>query len=119
MEKSDKWVIAVNIFQKIEDDLHIAHCLELDIVATGATKEEADKNIKDLIAAQVDYSFSNGNLEHLYHPAPPEVWKEFLATERETEDLYKIESKVPHRPPDIPPPWILAKMREAESLDHV
>jgi hypothetical protein len=119
MEKPNKWVIAVNIFHKIEDDLHIAHCLELDIVATGTSKEEADKDIKDLIAAQVDYCFSNGNLESLYHPAPPEVWKEFLATREETEELYQIESQVVHRPPDIPPPWILAKMREAESLEYV
>jgi hypothetical protein len=68
-----------NILLKKEEDLFVAHCLELDIVATGDTVQQAKNDVLDLIVAQVDYAFSNDNLDHLYHPAPPEVWREFFA----------------------------------------
>ena len=71
--------LSVNILIKKEEDLFVAHCLELDIVATGGTVQQVKEDILDLIVAQVDYAFSNNNLDNLYHPAPPDVWREFFA----------------------------------------
>ena len=62
-----------------EEDTCIAHCLELDIVATSRTIECVEADIMSLITAQIEYAFENNNLENLYHPAPPEVWKEYFS----------------------------------------
>ena len=67
-----------NILAKKEGESWIAHCLELDIVATAQSLETVKGEMKDLILAQVDYAFSNDNLENLYRPAPAEVWKAFF-----------------------------------------
>ena len=66
-----------NILIKFEENLYIAHCLELDIVTTGRTMDQTQKDVITLICAQVDYAFSNDNLENLYHPAQKDVWEEF------------------------------------------
>lgn len=41
------------ILMKFEDGPWIAHCLELDIVSSGRTREQAQEEIVDLISAQV------------------------------------------------------------------
>jgi hypothetical protein len=51
----------------------------MDIVATAESFKQVKKDIIDLIKAQIDYAFSHDNLEHLFHPAPKEVWEEFWA----------------------------------------
>ncbi|MEW6263188.1 MAG: hypothetical protein AB1641_08935 [Thermodesulfobacteriota bacterium] len=67
-----------NVLLKRESDLFVAHYLELDIVATAPTAQEAESDVIDLICAQVGYAFAHENLEHLYHPAPAEAWREFF-----------------------------------------
>ncbi|GEM_PF-3409769 len=71
--------IIFNCLIKFEDGLFVAHCLELGIVATGTTPDKARSELNDLIAAQMDYAFSNDNLENLYHPVPAHVWQEYFA----------------------------------------
>lgn len=66
-----------NILVKEEDDLFVAHCLELDIVATADAIDEVKNDLFDLIITQVSSAFSNDNLDYLFHPAPADVWKEF------------------------------------------
>jgi hypothetical protein len=68
-----------NIIAKKESGMWVAHCLELDIVATAGTMTDVKKEMDDLIVAQIDYAFTNNNLDNLYKPAPPEAWKEFYA----------------------------------------
>ncbi len=68
--------ITVNILLRKTDSGCVAHCLELDIVATGKTEDDAVKELSDLIATQVDYAFNNDNLDNLFHPAPASVWKD-------------------------------------------
>ena len=83
--KSKDISFTVNILIKKEKGLFVAHCLELDIVATGKTPTEAQKEIISLVCTQVDYAFSNNNLDHLYHPAPPRVWAEFFSCKEQLE----------------------------------
>jgi hypothetical protein len=45
----------------------------------GETLEQTQKDIVALICAQIDYAFSNDNLDNLYHPAPKQVWEAFYA----------------------------------------
>jgi hypothetical protein len=94
-----------NVFIKEEDNLFVAHCLELDIVATANSLNQAKKDITSLIIAQIDYAFSNDNLEHLFHPAPQEVWAEFFSCkEKATSER--------HKTPSIPP-WIITNIFQA------
>jgi hypothetical protein len=86
-----------NIIAKKENGMWIAHCLELDIVATASSKLNVIKEINDLIVAQIDYAFSNNNLDNLYKPAPAEVWKEFYACKESQVKRIKIKRvKFPH-----------------------
>jgi len=69
----------------------IAHCLELDIVATAESVECVKADIMSLIKAQIEYAFLNDNLDHLFRPAPSEVWEEFYECEEAHEERYDIE----------------------------
>ena len=68
-----------NVLIKKEGTLFLAHCLELDLVATAKTFSQVKKEMREIIETQVDYAFSNDNLHHLYRPAPAEVCREFYA----------------------------------------
>lgn len=81
-----------NILIKKDDQVFIAHCLELDIVTTADTVDQAQKDLVALICAQVDYAFTNDNLDNLYSPAPSDVWEQFFACEEAWEEKHKIDS---------------------------
>lgn len=65
----------LDILVEMEDSNYVAHCLQLDIVAVGATTEEVIRDINDLIHAQIEFALEHDNLENLFKPAPPEVWE--------------------------------------------
>ncbi len=77
-KKNETHSFDVNVLLKKEDDLFVAHCLEFDIVAVAETEEQAKKDLKDLVVAQIEYAFANDNLENLFHPAPKSVWEEYF-----------------------------------------
>jgi hypothetical protein len=104
--------MVVNIMVYLEDELYVAHCLELDLVATAETMDQVAKDMDDLIAAAVTYAFENDNLDHLYHPAPPEAWERLYAcgiTEERKIETKHDPAKTPHT---FVPPWIIAKKCE-------
>lgn len=110
-----------NILIKKESEMVIAHCMELDIVVTGQSIESAANDLVDLIAAQLRYAFSNDNLDHLYRPAPPEVWREFYTCKGSLGER-TIDLSIP--PGDsvsdnFVPPWVIAKMCQAQMECHV
>jgi hypothetical protein len=61
-----------------ETDAWVAHCLELNLVAEADTMEQVESDIIDIIAAHVRYALENDNLSYMFHPAPPDVWKDFF-----------------------------------------
>ena len=95
-----------NIIAKKENDMWIAHCLELDIVATSDSLADLRKDMDDLIIAQIDYAFSNNNLDNLYCPAPPEIWKEFYSCKNSQKTKIEITPESPTS--SFVPPWIIA-----------
>jgi len=101
--------MTVNVLIKKEAEMWVAHCLELDIVATAPTEQEVEADILDLISAQVDYAFSHGNLDHLFHPAPAQVWEEFYRCTDPDEKPVKVESSFRGEGSDFVPPWIIAR----------
>lgn len=95
-----------NILAKKEEGIWVAHCLELDIVATAKTIATLKREIVDLIITQIDFAFNNDNLDNLYHPAPAEVWKEFYACKESVEKKIKMKSEF--KANSFIPPWIIA-----------
>jgi hypothetical protein len=76
------WSFKFRILIKKQDNLWVAHCLELDLVAADPTKEVAEKNIISIIREQIRYCIVNDNMENLFRNAPKEVWDEFRACEQ-------------------------------------
>ena len=60
-----------------ENKWSIAHCLEMDLPAEGGTPAEALKNLTDLMDYQIQTALAEGDLESIFSPAPPELWKSF------------------------------------------
>jgi hypothetical protein len=109
--------VTFNILVKQEPEGFLAHCLELDIVATSETLEGVKKDMIDLIFAQVHYAFSNDNLEHLYHPAPPEVWKEFYECRERIQEHYRTPEEDTELEKFVPP-WIIANTCRSSGSCH-
>ena len=110
MPSSEENGMIFNILIKVEEDLFIAHCLELDIIATGVTMDQTQKDIIALICAQIDYAFSNDNLENLYHPAPKGVWEEFYACKEQIRKRHIVDATFVegNGSKAFVPPWIIA-----------
>jgi hypothetical protein len=98
--------LSLNVLARKEGDTWTGHCLELDIVATANSLAKLKKDLDDLIIAQIDYAFSNNNLDYLYHPAPPEIWEEFFKCKKQVEDCIKVK---PTKKTTFVPPFITTK----------
>ena len=108
-----------NVLVSKEERVYVAHCLELDIVTTGTRIKDVKKEMGELIVAQVDYAFSNDNLENLFRPAPANVWKIFYSCKEQTEKRIKLESAFKNEINEFVPPWIIAKTCTTDKLCHV
>lgn len=92
----------LNIYLKIlfykEDNLLIAHALEMDLKGYGKTKEEAEKKLEELIKMQLSFAVFKNDLSLIYHPAEPrffmlfeQIKEQYLKTFKEDND-YSIEN---------------------------
>ena len=108
-----------SILLKKENELFVAHCLELDIVASGKDVDQVRTDIIDLVKAQVSYAFSNDNLDYLYHPAPPEVWKKFYDCKEFIEKRNNFDSRPTiGSTKSFVPPWMIATFCNPFVADH-
>jgi hypothetical protein len=98
-----------NVLVKKDVDLFVAHCLELDIVATAKSVNKVTEEIIDLIRAQVGYAIAHDNLAYLYRPAPSEAWEEFYTCKKQVEQKIKMKSSSSKSPHRFIPPWITAR----------
>lgn len=57
---------------------HVAHCLDLDLVCVGATREEAARKLDDLAKAQIELTLASGQLVNLTTRAPLSFWRQFI-----------------------------------------
>jgi hypothetical protein len=58
---------------------HVAHCLDLDLVAVGATRQESALRLDNLVKAQIELSMATGRLLNLETKAPLSYWKQYFA----------------------------------------
>ena len=49
-----------------EESEWVAHCLDLDIVATGPTRDQAAKQLVEAVTAQIGYARDHQNYAYLY-----------------------------------------------------
>jgi hypothetical protein len=110
MESKKKTSMVFNCLIKKDGPLFVGHCLELDIVSTSDTFDGVKGDLNDLIRAQVDFAFTQNNLDYLYHPAPPDAWEEFYRCKCAQEEKISLASPVGKKPHAFIPPWIIAKM---------
>jgi hypothetical protein len=71
----------VDVLLYREGDGWAAHCLQLDLVECGVTAEEAEDALAGVIQHHVQWAIEDDDMENLFHPAPPEVWKRFFTAE--------------------------------------
>jgi predicted RNase H-like HicB family nuclease len=64
-----------------DDGEWVAHCLQLDLVEAGATADEAEESLAGVIQHHIQWALEDDDMEHLFHPAPAEVWKKFFTAE--------------------------------------
>ncbi len=64
-----------------EDGQWLAHCLQLDLVEAGSTPEQAETAPADVIRAHIEYALADDDMQHLFHPAPPEYCHQFWAAD--------------------------------------
>ena len=76
------WSFNFRILIKKEDELWVAHCLELDLVAVAPTEAHVEEDIVAVITEQVRYCIVNDNMDYLFRSAPKEVWDEYQACEK-------------------------------------
>ncbi len=105
----------VNVLTKEEEGMFTAHCLELDIVAVSDTLDNVQREIVSLICAQIEYAFTNDNLNNLFHPAPPEAWQELYRCKEQIERKYAIKSEKGY---EKVPPWLITKTCAADTKHH-
>jgi len=86
MSREESFTFKVLI--KKEPEEWVAHCLELNLVTVAETLDQVQSDIIDVIIAHVRYALENDNLEYMYHPAPPNVWKDFFKCSDREEASY-------------------------------
>jgi len=58
-----------------EGDKTVAHCLTLDLVASGANLEEAEESLNAIVTIQIVTCVKSGNWVQLKRSAPPAYWQ--------------------------------------------
>ena len=99
-----------------EEGVYVALALEMDIRGYGATKDEAHKELSELILSQVSFAIFKGQPELLYFPAEPQFFRTFLEAKTramrrfvdrsEPEDTNYSVASFP-----LPPRHVIASMR--------
>jgi predicted RNase H-like HicB family nuclease len=72
---SVRLILRALIYQ--DDDYWVAHCLETDVVAEGETPIKAFDNLQSLTALQIETALEEGDLQSIFHQAPPDILKAF------------------------------------------
>jgi hypothetical protein len=67
---ADPWLRVVHFLLSETDGRHLAHCLDLDIVASDESPKLALDKLGDLVKAHVEVALVTGQLDNLGTRAP-------------------------------------------------
>jgi predicted RNase H-like HicB family nuclease len=76
----------------------VAHCLEMDIVAVGDTKDQAISLLKELVEDAFAAAEKDGTQGKLFTPAPGEFWQRFASAKHYTPGSTVVERRIRARP---------------------
>ena len=82
------------VYQDPDSEEFLAHCLELDLMASGSDQTSALNNLLDVVREQIRFALSHDNVEHLLRPAPAEAWARYA-------ELLKQRFRTESRPIDV------------------
>lgn len=68
-----------------------AHCLDLDLVASGESIEKAEERLNAIVLAQIAACFQGGNLGQLRFKAPGEYWLKLPKARQLDKRLLEVE----------------------------
>jgi len=75
--KKKEFASSLHVIEYKHGDRCIAHCLEFDLVAEGASLEEARDNLADLLFSYLHFAMEKDIGQFAYHPAPKIYWDKF------------------------------------------
>ena len=83
---------------------HVAHCLDIDLVAVGKSQTEAAVRLDRLVKAHIEYALATGEMASLKTRAPQSFWKQFLDGTRIALDPTVIHIQIPGSVQVVPIP---------------
>lgn len=113
--------IVLSVLGYREGDEWVALALDVDLRGYGATFEEALEELGDLVSAQFDFARFKGQPQMFLHPAAPEYFHLYASARTSQLQLLSESSSVEEMEYraggiSIPPPHVIAKMKDGFTL---
>ncbi|HXT87353.1 MAG TPA: hypothetical protein VN745_10045 [Verrucomicrobiae bacterium] len=83
---------------------HVAHCLDLDLVATGSSRDDAGVKLDALVKTHIELSLATGQIGNLQTRAPQPYWIRFHNGKRVTLHPATIHIQIPDSVQIVPLP---------------
>ena len=81
---------------------HVAHCLDLDLVAVAEDRKKAVARLDILVKAHIELALATGHLINLATKAPQNFWKQFAEGEPVKLDPSTIQIQIPESVQIVP-----------------
>jgi hypothetical protein len=81
---------------------HIAHCLDLDLVATADNRKNAAKKLDRLVKATIELALATQQFANLVTRAPQNFWNEFAAGNTIELEPKTLQIKIPESVQIVP-----------------
>jgi hypothetical protein len=72
--------ITFNILLEKNQDIFVAHCLEMGLVATSLDKMDVVSKMTKMIQRQWSFAERHNRLSDVFRPVSNEMWRKFLMT---------------------------------------
>lgn len=87
--KTEIFTFKVIVTKDIDDNVYLAHCLELDLVTSSSDIDKVVLEMSDIIAVHLQYCLENDNLTYMFRPAPISEWELFFNCKDKQTDVYR------------------------------
>lgn len=104
------------VFYK-ESATWIAHCLEMDVMGHGRTKQKAFASLKEAITLQLANSLQHGNRANIFMPADAKFFEMYMAgkdTAAGDVEIHEVEPPTTKRKRE-PAPYVVEELQTREA----
>jgi hypothetical protein len=84
------------------DGKHVAHCLDLDLVATGKSREESVQKLDRLVKATIELALGTRQYANLATSAQQSFWNEFASGNTVELEPKALKIKIPEAVQIVP-----------------